>query len=257
VTIDALNSDCNKIVAKNTQSFEGIQKLTGDFMKEGILRGTVSPDGAQLFFLFPSTNGVTGYLADAYGKSIRTIFSSPLTEWKPLWVNKETIAMTTLASSEAPGFLYTLNPQTGSFQKKLGPLQGLTTLMAPDGNHVLIAEAADRGIRTSIYNLLNGNSTVLDLVTLPEKCTWSSNNNLLCAVPQRISSGQYPDDWYQGNTVFKDSFWSIDIDKGTTSQIITPSTDFDAYQLQTSPSTSYFYFINKIDGSLWSYRLGE
>jgi DNA-binding beta-propeller fold protein YncE len=77
------------------------------------------------------------------------------------------------------------------------------------------------------------------------------------AVPQEISSGQYPDDWYQGLVTFNDSFWSIDTAQNSTTNIVSPSQKFDARDLLVSPDGAYLYFINKIDGTLWSYRMDQ
>lgn len=255
--IQAINVDCAGIIAATVKKNEGIQKLTGDFLDSGILRGSVSPDGLSLFFLKAQSDGVVGIITDAQGKNPRKIFSSPLTEWRSQWVNATTIAMTTLASSEADGYLYFLNPTTGDFRKVLGPIRGLTTNISPDGNMVLFSTSSNRTLNLATYSISTGIILKRDLATLPEKCTWQNNLLVVCAVPSNLSNGQYPDDWYQGNVAFNDSFWSLDVQQGTTTNLISSNQKFDAYAITMSPNNSYFYFINKIDGTLWSYRLGE
>jgi hypothetical protein len=256
--IDAMNIDCTNLNIAQQQQRSGPQKLTGDFIDGGILRGDTSPDGTQLFFLKPSSDGgIIGIVTDSGGKNQKQIFSSPLTEWKPQWINSTTIAMTTLASSQADGYLYFLNPITGNFQKELGPLPGMTTLVSPDGSIALVGSSSKKNTVLATYSLTTGARTPLDLTTLPEKCVWQNNTVVFCAVPQGISDGQYPDDWYQGNIVFKDSLWSIDTSKGSTANIISPTQSFDISKLIISPDGSYLYFINKIDGTLWSYRLSD
>ena len=257
VLADAMNTDCTNTLALLAQQGAGTQKVTGDFLDTGILRGSMSPDGTQMFFLKPVATGVVGIVADSTGKNQHQVFSSPLTEWRPQWVNPTTIAMTTLASSQADGFLYFLNPVTGNFQKVLGPVKGLTTLVNPSATTVLVSESTKKNMTFGTYQVSTGNVTPLDLTTLPEKCAWQDSSVVICAVPQRIPDGQYPDDWYQGNTAFNDAFWSIETATGSTTSIAAPSQQFDAYNLVISPDNGYFYFINKIDSSLWSYRLGD
>jgi peptidoglycan hydrolase-like protein with peptidoglycan-binding domain len=255
--IDAINADCTNIIATRTQSLSGIQKITGDFMPEGILRGTVSPDGTQVFYLKPTLTGVVGMISTITGKNERQVFSSPLTEWKPQWINDTTITMTTLPSSEADGYLYFLNPVTGDFQKILGPVRGLTTLSNPSGTTLLLSSTANKTISLATYTVATGVQTPRDLNTLTDKCVWQNDTIVVCAVPQKLTTGQYPDDWYQGNISFADAFWSIDTTQNTTLNLFTPGEAFDAYRLVLSPDANYLYFINRLNGSLWSYRIGE
>lgn len=256
--IDSINIDCTNIIAANLQKTNELQKVTGDFIDTGILRGDMSPDGAHMFFLKPSpSGGIIGIVADSNGKNQRQLFTSPFTEWKPQWVNATTIALTTLASSEADGYLYFLNPTTGDFQKILGPIRGLTTLVNPSGKTVLFSSSVGKRFTLSTYSTENGAVSQRDLTTLPAKCAWQNDTQVYCAVPQEITSAQYPDDWYQGNISFRDSFWALDTTQNSTRLIASPDQNFDAYKLTVSPDGSYLYFINKLDGTLWSYRMSE
>ncbi len=253
----AINTDCTNIAAAHSQQLKQVQKLNGGFISSGIIRGDVSPDGNSIFILKPTPTGVVGIISDTTGKNTRQIFTSPFTEWRPQWVNATTIALTTLASSTADGYLYFLNPITGSFKKVFGPARGLTTLVNPSGTTVLFSQSENRRFSLGTYSVATGETTQRDLATLPAKCTWQNDIVVMCAVPQTITRGQYPDDWYQGKTTFSDSFWSINTSQNSTSNILTPDQQFDVAQLKISPDGNYLYFINKTDGFLWSYRLGE
>ncbi len=254
-TLDAVNADCVSVQASFQQQNSGAQKLVGTFLPSNISRGTVSPDGTQLFFLVPNDTGITGIRSSSDGTHQGSIFASPLTEWMPQWFNSSTIAMTTLASQQVDGFLYFLDPTTGSFKKILGPVQGLTTLVNPTGTTVLEGQSTAKSLQLSVYSTTTGQTSNAGVATLPAKCTWENATVAICAVPQAIPDGQYPDDWYQGNVTFNDAFWSIDTTTGATTNLFSPTQQFDAEDLQVSPDGNYLYFINKTDGSLWSYRL--
>ena len=256
-TRDAVNLDCAKIQSDAAGKNNAPVSLSGSFLPPGILRGTVSPDGTKIFFLTPSDGGVTGTIANINGTGQRKIFESPLTEWSPQWASPTTIAMTTLASHEAVGYLYFLNVANGDFKKVFGPIQGLTTLTSPDAKEVLFSQSTAKGIVTALYSTTTGAVQKIDLSTLPAKCTWETASVAICAVPQNIPSAQYPDDWYQGNLTLNDEFWTIDTAKSTTNLLFTPSQKFDVRTLGTSPDNAYLYFINKIDDTLWSYRLSD
>ena len=254
-TIDAINADCAKIQADFTAKNSGPVTLSGSLLQSNILRGAVSPDGSQVFFLEPGSTGVLGIVSNIDGSNQKQVFKSPLTEWMPQWVNKTTIAMTTLASTNADGYLYFLNPTTGNFQKILGPIRGLTTLVDPTGTTVLYSQSTDTGFSTKLYTLATGATQNLTVITLPAKCTWESSSNIICGVPQSIPKGQYPDNWYQGTVSFGDDIWSVNVPTASATDIFSPSQQFDMIKPQMSPDDQYFYFINKIDGTLWSYRL--
>jgi peptidoglycan hydrolase-like protein with peptidoglycan-binding domain len=256
-TREAINADCATIQASFDKQFEGPLTINGSFLPTNILRGTISPDGTKMFYLRETADGTVGIVAKSDGSSPQQVFVSPLSEWQPNWVNTDVITMTTLASREADGYLYFLNPTTGVFKKILGPVRGLTTLTSPDAKTVLYSGSTDRGIVTRLYNVEAGTASVLDLVTLPEKCTWKDTAIIICGIPKTISSDQYPDAWYQGLLSFKDTLWSIDTKQGTTNVVLSPSEDIDAIKLKVSPDGSYLYFVDKNDETLWSYRLAE
>lgn len=256
-TRDAINADCSKIQAAFTAQNSAPAKLSGGFLTSNILRGTSSPDSSQIFFLEPNTDnsGVVGVLANPDGTNQKKIFSSPLTEWMPQWINKTTIAMTTLASHEADGYLYFLDTTTGNFKKILGPIRGLTTNTSPDGQMVLYSKSTDQGITTHVYTIANGNDDVLDIATIAEKCVWQSNTTIICAIPQSPPNGQYPDVWYQGLLSFNDVLWSIDTKNKAAAVLFSPKQSFDIVDLQLSPDEQYLYFINKSDETLWSLQM--
>ncbi len=255
-TLTVINNDCADIKTAFDKIQSEPKKLTGSFMFSNIVRGTVSPDGSKMFYLMADqTNGAIGTIINADGTGVKKIFNSPFTEWMPQWVNSATIAMTTLASREADGYLYYLDTTTGAFKKILGPARGLTTLVSPDAKTVIYSNSNDSDFATRIYYTNNGTAKTLDLDTLPAKCVWQDTVTVICGVPQSVPNTQYPDAWYQGIVSFGDSIWSINTVTGATSTIITPEQKIDAVKLQMSPDKKYLYFINRNDESLWSLKL--
>lgn len=258
VTRDAINADCAKIrTAYQEEQSKPKALVRNTFLPSNIIRGAVSSNNTQLFYLTKNTVGVTGTIASPDGSSPKKIFESPFTEWMPLWPNANTIALTTAASREASGYLYFLDPTSGVFKKILGPARGLTTNISPDAQNVLYSTSSDTGLGTSIYNTQTGASKGLGLTTLPAKCVWQNATIIICGVPKTIESASYPDAWYQGIISFDDAIWSINIVTGTTKLLHTPDEPLDVTKPQVSPDGNYFYFINRTDETLWSLRLGE
>jgi len=121
---------------------------------------------------------------------------------------------------------------------------------------MLISEYANNSILTSIYDTKTGETKVLDIKTLAEKCVWSKKNinTIYCAVPQYLGARKYPDEWYQGIVSFTDAIYKIDLDTNTTSVFDSLSSDttFDIKDMQLSEQEEYLVFQNKKNLSLWS-----
>lgn len=226
------------------------------FLPEDILRGDVSPNSSKIFFLKTSQNGVVGVLGNSEGLELKTIFNSPFTEWRPQWINDSLLSMTTLASREADGYMYELTPNA-VFKKILGPIRGLTTITNPLNTLTLLSTSTDQGLLTRLFNHISGSFTAVSLTTLPEKCVWQDASIIICAVPVGIPRGIYPDQWYQGIISFNDQFWSINTSNQVTELLFTSSEPTDAVQLDISPDKKYLFYVNKINGTLWSYRMSE
>ena len=104
----------------------------------------------------------------------------------------------------------------------------------------------------------NGDSTKLDIATLPEKCVWSKNSlTIYCAVPVSTELAlSFPDDWYQGLTHFQDALWKVDVISGNATPI--SSLDYkliDVVDPMLDPSENFIFFKNNNDGTPWSYDL--
>jgi hypothetical protein len=239
-------------------------ELSGQLMPSNITSLALSPSGNSVFYLQTTASGSQGTTATITGTQKTPIFSSVLNEWIAQWASANVIALTTKASINENGYLYFLNPSSGTFTKILGDIAGLTTLISPDGSSVLLSSSQKNGeITTYLYTISTGNYTQLPTKTLPTKCVWSTKNISLiyCGVPEQIPSGNYPDDWYQGNVSFTDDFMSINLKTATTTLLAVPSAlinqNIDATNLFLSPKEDFLFFLNKKDGTLWSLSLAK
>ncbi len=235
----------------------GKNEITSSFLPENISDVSISPDASKIFYLFntgDSTVGVT--LALQTGTKIQ-VFDSPFTEWLSFWPNNKMITVTTKPSVNVPGYMYAINPDKKDFNKILSGIDGLTTLTSPDGKMVLYG---DNNLSLNIFNIGTGNSVLLGVKTLPEKCVWGPASDILyCAVPKSISQAQYPDSWYQGEISFSDALWKIDVASGNTTIIGDPASisgeEVDATKLALDSNQNYLFFINKKDSYLWEFSL--
>ena len=229
--------------------------VQGDFLPENISDLVMAPNGKSFAYLLPTTNGVAGISLNTDETNKTQLFSSSFDEWLLDWKAGGLVA-TTKAASNVTGFAYLIQ-NTGVFQKIIGGVDGMTTNLSPDGK-TLLYNSADGSTVNLYVRHQNGDSTKLDIATLPEKCVWAPDSiKLYCAVPVYLSSLQtYPDDWYQGTAHFTDGIWRIDTSLGTVTQVSDlESKAIDAVDLQLDPSQNFLFFRNNDDGTPWSLDL--
>jgi hypothetical protein len=113
---------------------------------------------------------------------------------------------------------------------------------------------------TELVNTKDGTVLPLPIGTIADKCVWTSDDAAVyCGVPADPPRGSYPDDWYQGAAHFSDRIWKIDVAGRYASLVLDFSTDagasLDAEALAIDPAKTMLVFVNRNDGSLWTYRL--
>ena len=235
-------------------------EIKGVFLPENIKDLSLSTDAINVFYLFISGDSVVGTMMNLLNNKKIQVFDSPFTEWLSLFPNNKMITFTTKPSSRIPGYMYTLDPNNKNynFTKILGDVNGLTTLTSPDGKLVLYS---DDNLALYVYHTDTKVSDTLGIKTLPEKCLWNkSSDTVYCGVPKYISSGQYPDTWYQGEVSFSDQIWKIDMKTGNATMIADPADiiggeDIDSIKLALDNNENYLFFVNKKDSFLWELEL--
>lgn len=227
---------------------EGVE-LDGNFLPDDIQNPAFAPTTNDLFYLRPTPQGADGLIYDANSNDTQLIFSTPIREWLSSWIDSENILMVTKPSADAGGIAYTVSISSGGFSKIVGSLEGLTATLFPQGE-VFFTTSLGNGLS----NRIRRPSGVEDLsiTTLADKCTRTSSL-LLCAVPNTIPVGDYPDIWYQGRVSFEDSIWSI-TGEGVIefyTQLTLNSETIDAVSLSALENHNLLLFKNKKDHSLW------
>lgn len=235
----------------------GASEVKGSFLPENISDISVSPDALKIFYLFDIGDNAAGIAFTLQTNTKVQVLDSPFTEWLSFWPNNKMITVTSKPSANVPGYMYAINPDKKDFNKILGGINGLTTLASPDGKMVLYA---DNNLSLSIFNISTGNSNLLGVKTLPEKCVWGTASDVIyCAVPKFIDRAQYPDSWYQGEVFFSDQIWKIDVASGNTTMISDPSSisgeEVDGTKLNLDSNQNYLFFVNKKDSYLWGLNL--
>jgi len=230
--------------------------LQGIFLPSSATAVVVSPTEDKIFYLIPTKEGIAGITADFGNKKQSNLLNIPFGEFNISWPSKYIIALLTKPSTEAEGYLYSLDPKTGKFEKIIGGIKGLTALVSPNGEKIIYSQSRRNGIETKIFTIKDKTSADFGLTTLPEKCVWSKSdkNIFYCPAPNNFPAGNYPDDWYQGLISFNDSIWQINLSTGETNILIN-ETNIDVINPFLSKDENYLIFTNKKDNTLWSLKL--
>lgn len=236
-------------------------ELKGNALPSSVSEIAISPFEDKIFYLNETEDGLTeGIVADFNNKNQKKVFELPFGEFNVVWFGKENIALLSKPSYSTGGFLYFLNSRTGALVKVLGDINGLTAVVSPDGDKIILSGTGAKGAESKIYDVKKGNFSELGFAIIADKCVWGKKNKqpqgraIYCAVPLGAVDAKQPDDWYKGKTSFNDEIWSKNISTGE-NKIILDGFGADVVNISANADDSYLIFTNKNDGTLWSLKL--
>lgn len=233
-------------------------EIKGSFLVDNIKDISVSPDASKIFYLFNAGESALGTTLNLSDSKKTQIFDSAFTEWNSFWPSSKIVTLTTKPSGGVPGYMYTVDVDKKNLTKVLGGVNGLTTLMSPDGKLILYS---NNNLSLYLYHTDTKTFELLGVKTLPEKCTWDKTSEFIyCAVPSFIENTTYPDSWYRGEVSFSDQIWRISIKDRNATMIADPflfagGEDIDGIKLSVDSTENYLFFVNKKDSYLWELEL--
>lgn len=235
----------------------GTGTVRGSFFSNNIFAVSLSPDGKNVFYMTKDAGGAIGTVRSLADNKEKMVFSFPFSEWLAQWVSPDTIFLTTKASSDIPGYLYSISAKnTSGLTKVFGGINGLTTLVNDAGTKVLYSSSTRGGFLLNLYDTKTKTGKNISFPVLPEKCVWGKDGiYVFCAVPVSIPRASYPDEWYQGVVSFSDRFWKIDTISDSGFFLGNPEElgagVIDAINPFLSDDERYLFFTNKKDMTLW------
>jgi hypothetical protein len=235
-----------------------VRGIKGIFLPANISSIAASPSLKRIFYIEPMSEGIRGVTINADGGKRTEIFNSPMTEWIAEWPTESMITLTSKASSQAPGYVYSLNPTNGALRRILGNVTGLTTLTDSTGTYIAYSDNANA---VRIQNIQTGDIITTGLRTPIEKCIWSKKQKgtLFCSVPNASTGLNYPEAWYQGQIQFTDSVYSYSVKTNNPVLVVDLQKDFnadiDGVNPVLSPNEDFLILGNKKDFSLWGVKL--
>lgn len=220
----------------------------------------IAASSANILTLASGTNGSVASLMRADGTKSSTLFTTPLGALRISFAGKSQYLAYTKPSAKILGSAFLVDT-AGRFSRIAGPLNGLTALASPLGKWVLVSYTQNNSLRLMLVNTATHDALPVPVATIADKCAWAADDSAIyCGVPVSPPTGaNYPDDWYQGAVQFSDRIWKIQV-SGRYAQLILDFSkeadgSLDAEALALDPASSTLVFVNKNDGSLWSYQL--
>jgi hypothetical protein len=230
----------------------------GFFLPQNLADIAVS--STSVLALASGVNGSTASLLRTDGTRPTTVFATPLSSLRVSFAGKSQYLAVTKPSAELPGVAFLVSA-SGRFSRIAGPLSGLVALSSRSGKWVLVSYTSGSVLRTALVNTTTGEALPLPVATIADKCTWTADDSAVyCGVPVDPPAGYaYPDDWYQGVVHFTDRVWKIQV-AGRYAQLVLDFSKETSGRLDVEAPTvdaldTTLVFVNKNDGSLWSYSL--
>jgi hypothetical protein len=230
---------------------------TGFFLPQNL--AGIATASTSILTLASGVNGSTASVSRTDGTKATTAFSTAFTALRASFAGKSQYLAFTKPSSTLDGYAFLIDSR-GRFSRIAGPLQGLVALSSPSGKWILVSYTLDQALQMELVNTSTGETIGLPIGTIADKCTWALDDSAVyCGVPTNAPSAAYPDDWYQGAVHLSDRIWKIQV-AGRYAQLVLDFTKetqlpLDLETPALDPQTTTLVFVNKNDGSLWSYSL--
>ena len=230
----------------------------GFFLPQNLSDVAVSEAG--ILTLSSGVNGSIVSLSRTDGTQAKEIFTTPLSSLRISFAGKGQYLAFTKSSAGLAGNAFLID-SSGRFSRVAGPLNGLVAKASPSGKWVLVSYTSNGTMQMSLVNTAAGETLPLPVATIADKCVWTADDSAIyCGVPLDPSPNfSYPDDWYQGAVSFSDRIWKIDVSGRYAQFVLNFEKEdmgrFDVNALAIDLLNTVLVFVNKNDGSLWSYSL--
>lgn len=205
-------------------------------------------DKDSRYLAIANSDGSGGKIIEYIGDNEKSVYPS----WSP---NNQIVGMYTEALDYDRQTVYFLGTDNQNFKSMTIQGRGFQHQWSPKGNQMLYSVySSDNEMKPGLWivdaegSQIGENRKRLNINTWAEKCTFSGNDEIYCAVPTSLEYGagflpslsnQIPDQIYKINTK-----------TGSQQLIAVPENDTTINNLFISPDGSTLYFTNKNDSSI-------
>jgi len=222
------------LTAASTSNNFSLPEIELELIEGKISTLIVSPAADQIFTLEQVGEETIGKVLNLKTNQSRLVFESKINAWLAAWPEKNLISLTIKPTNQGAGAAYLLNLRNDRLERIIGGINGLLTLISPDGQKILYSRGGASGLELGLYDRQKNMNRILTISTLPEKCVWSPDSSMVyCASPRILPPAVYPDDWLAGEIIFDDWLWEINATTGLNRLVWSAETGLgDAIKLQ-------------------------
>ena len=222
------------LTAASTSNNFSLPEIELELIEGKISTLIVSPAADQIFTLEQVGEETIGKVLNLKTNQSRLVFESKINAWLAAWPEKNLISLTIKPTNQGAGAAYLLNLRNDRLERIIGGINGLLTLINPDGQKILYSRGGASGLELGLYDRQKNMNRILTISTLPEKCVWSPDSSMVyCASPRILPPAVYPDDWLAGEIIFDDWLWEINATTGLNRLVWSAETGLgDAIKLQ-------------------------
>lgn len=203
-------------------------------------------------------------VADADGGSWKKLADLPFQKASFVHIpHSSRVAFWNVPNSFEETLLQTVGITGGDPATLMRGLFGADYQWSPDGTHILVSSATERGgtkVTLATMNGSGGEYQNLTIPTLVSKSAWSHDNTTIYyALPSAIPEGSVmPNDYISGQFFTHDTFWKANMKTGKKERVVSLDDidgEYDAIDLFLSPTENSLFFTNRIDGKLYRITL--
>lgn len=179
-----------------------------------------------------------------------------IVDWSP---TKQIVAMRHVNTAKDEKTIYMVGLNGENFKSITAPGLGFQPSWSPTGQQLAFSVSnAANGYRPQLWiadaagDNIGNNRRSLQVNTWANKCTFSSNTRLICAVPKDLPVGAGLAPGIQAE--LEDEIYSIDTTTGQRSRLAIPNTSISAERLFITPDQQTL-FIESLNGDIYSIKL--
>jgi hypothetical protein len=210
-------------------------------------------DSENNWLVVSNADGSQAKNLENIGENQATVYPS----WSP---NNQIVAMYTQGVDFNRQEIYFVGLNNENFKSTVVEGRGLQSQWSTTGDRLLYSVYSsttnsnpELWIVDAQGDTISQNRQDLSLQTWASKCTFSSNTEVYCAVPESLpqGAGMFPE---LADTT-KDDLYKIDLTTGTKELVAVPDGTYNISQLMVSSDSSNLYFTDKQTSKLYQIKL--
>lgn len=220
---------------------------------EQIVAKSIGLDEKNRWLITSNSDGSKATALEPIGKNADNVYPS----WSP---NNQIVAMYTKGVDFDRQEIFFVGLNGENFKSTVVEGRGIQTQWSTEGDRLLYSAYHSRDdlkprlwIVDASGDNIGGDRHSFNLQTWASKCTFASNTEIYCAVPEKLEAGagMFPD--LADKT--KDNLYKIDLSTGTQKLIAIPDGAFNISQIMVPENQDYLYFTDKISEKLYKIKM--